>query len=123
MEEVFARFRDRVAIFVVYIQEAHPSDGWRLPMNDQLGIIDPQPTTEGEREAIAHTCALRLELSIPTLLDDMQNSTDDAYAALPDRLYLIDDAGRIVYRSEPGPLGFKVDELEAAIERLLPATP
>ena len=123
MEEVFARFRARVAVFVVYIQEAHPSDGWRLPGNDQLGIVETQPATEGERQAVARTCALRLQLSIPTLLDDMGNSTDTAYAALPDRLYLIDAGGRIVYRSEPGPLGFKVDELESAIERLLATAP
>ncbi len=45
----------------------------------------------------------------------MDNSTDLAYSALPDRLYLIDKNGKIVYRSGPGPMGFKPDELEAAI--------
>ncbi len=45
----------------------------------------------------------------------MGNSTDLAYSALPDRLYLIGKNGKIVYRSGPGPMGFKPDELEAAI--------
>lgn len=45
----------------------------------------------------------------------MENSTDLAYSALPDRLYLIGAEGTIVYRSGPGPMGFKPDELEAAI--------
>lgn len=45
----------------------------------------------------------------------MENSTDLAYSALPDRLYLIGADGTIVFRSGPGPMGFKPDELEAAI--------
>ena len=119
MEAIYARFRDRVAVFIVYIQEAHPSDGWALPMNEQAGIVEPQPRSDAEREQVARSCSLRLGFSIPTLLDDMRNSTDDAYAALPDRLYLIDRYGRIAYRGAPGPWGFEVEELKTAIERLL----
>ena len=43
---------------------------------------------------------------------------DRAYAALPDRLYLIDAEGRIAYKSGQGPMGFKPEELEAAITTL-----
>lgn len=68
-----------------------------------------------EREHVAGACALRLDLKIPTVIDDMENSTDLAYSALPDRLYLIGVDGTIVYRSGPGPMGFRPDELEAAI--------
>ena len=49
----------------------------------------------------------------------MENSTDQAYAALPDRLYLVGMDGKIVYRSGPGPWGFRPDELEAAIAQHL----
>ncbi len=108
-------------MFVVYIQEAHPTDGWTLPLNEQAGIAEPQPRTAEERQQVAQTCALRLRFSIPTLLDDMHNTTDTAYAALPDRLYLIERDGRIAYRSEPGPWGFTVEDLEAAVERCLGA--
>jgi hypothetical protein len=121
MEAFYARYRDQAAVFVVYIQEAHPSDGWALTMNDAVGVSIAQPTTTGEREAVAHTCMLRLSLSIPALLDDLANSTDRAYSALPDRLYLIDRDGRVAYRSEPGPWGFKVEELEAATAALFAA--
>ena len=54
-------------------------------------------------------------MKIPTAIDDIENSTDLAYSALPDRLYLIGVDGTIVYRSGPGPMGFKPDELAAAI--------
>jgi hypothetical protein len=78
-----------------------------------------QPTTFDEREGIAHACSLGLDLAIPTLIDDMDNSTDLAYSALPDRLYLIGEDGRIAYRSGMGPMGFRPDEFEVAIKAYL----
>ncbi len=112
------RYGDRVSFFVVYIQEAHTTDGWQVPENEREGVVYEQPVTAGEREAVAGACALRLEISIPTLIDEMTNQVDRAYAALPDRMYLIDAEGRVAYRSEPGPWGFKPEELEAAITAL-----
>jgi len=53
------------------------------------------------------------------LIDDLDDSTDRQYYALPDRLYLIGRDGRIVYRGLPGPFGFIVAELEKAIEGYL----
>ncbi len=105
--------------FVVYIQEAHPEDGWQLPINVAEEVVFAQPATAQEREHVAEACALHLDLSLPTLLDDMENSTDQAYAALPDRLYLVGMDGKIVYRSGPGPWGFRPDELAAAIAQHL----
>ncbi len=114
-------YGDRVSFFVVYIQEAHPSDGWQIPPNEQEGVVYEQPKTAAEREALAQACVLHLELSIPTLIDEMTNAVDRAYAALPERLYLIDADGRIAYKSEPGPWGFKPQELEAAIGEMVGA--
>ena len=54
-----------------------------------------------------------------TLLDDMDNSTDRAYAAHPERLYLIDSEGMVVFQSGPGPFGFDVPGWEEAIEALV----
>ncbi len=109
------RYGDEVSFFVVYIQEAHTTDGWQMPINEQEGAVYEQPKTAAEREAVAEACVVSLKLSIPTLIDEMTNEVDRAYAALPDRLYLIDAEGRVAYRSEPGPWGFKPQELEAAI--------
>ena len=82
------------------------------------GIVFTQPTTFDEREHAAESCVLHLNLSIPTLIDDMENSTARSYAGLPDRLYLVDVDGKIAYGSAPGPMGFRPDELEAAIKEL-----
>jgi hypothetical protein len=114
-------YRDRVEFLVVYIQEAHPTDEWQVPSNVEDDVLFAQPASEDEREHVAESCVLHLNLSIPTVVDDMANSTDRAYAALPDRLYLVGTDGRIVYKSGPGPFGFHPDELETALTGCLAA--
>lgn len=108
-----------MAFFVVYIREAHPTDEWLVESNERDDVLYTQPTTLEERTAVASTCALRLDLTIPMLIDDVENSTDRQYYTLPDRLYFIGRDGRIVYRGLPGPFGFVAAELEQAIERYL----
>ena len=49
----------------------------------------------------------------------MDNSTDLAYSALPDRLYLVGTDGKIAYNSGRGPMGFRPDEFETAIKDYL----
>ena len=119
--ELYRRFSDRVEFFVVYIREAHPTDEWQVESNESEKILFAQPTTLAARSEIAQVCSLKLELPIPTLIDDMENSTDRKYYALPDRLYLIGIDGRVAYRGGPGPFGFVAAELETAIEKYLDA--
>ena len=81
-----------------------------------------QPTSLEARNEIAQVCSLELKLAIPTLVDEMENSTDLKYYALPDRLYLIGRDGHVAYRGGPGPFGFVAAELEHAIEDYLNAS-
>ena len=113
------RYGEAVSFFVVYIQEAHTTDGWQVPDNEREDVLFEQPKSAEEREAVAAACMVGEKVSIPTLIDEMTNEVDRAYAALPDRLYLIDGEGRIAYKSGPGPMGFKPQELEAAIRGLV----
>ena len=94
-----------------------------MDVNEREGVVFAQPTIGQERVEVAKACSLGLDLKIPALLDEMTNKVDEAYAALPDRLYLADEEGRIAYRSEPGPSGFRPDEFKAAIESHLAGVP
>jgi type I thyroxine 5'-deiodinase len=105
---------------VVYILEAHPLDAWQDEDNQKAKIAVASPTTFAERCAVADTCATKLALRLPAVIDDLENSTESAYTAWPDRLYVIDREGRIAYKSQPGPFGFKPLEVEQALKRLLP---
>ena len=118
LNEVFERYRDKVNIFCIYIAEAHPEDGWQVPHNLEDDVIFYQPKTIEERGVVAEACMLKLDLKMPTLLDDMVDSTDRVYAALPERLYVIDTDGNIAYKGAMGPWGFDVAEWEQAIGNL-----
>ena len=65
----------------------------------------------------ADSCVRNLGIRFTTVVDNLDNKVELAYAAgWPDRLYLIGKDGRIAWKGEPGPKGFKPPELEAAIE-------
>jgi len=103
-----------VNFFCIYIQEAHPEDGWQVPHNLKDDVVFYQPKSIVERAEVAEVCVLKMDLAMPMLLDDMDNSTDVAYAAQPERLYVIKD-GVVGYQSAPGPFGFDVDGWREAI--------
>jgi hypothetical protein len=76
-----------------------------------------EPKTAEERQTVAEECTTKLELkAIPAVLDSLDDKTNTAYAAWPDRLFLIGQGGKIVYAGGPGPKGFDPKELEKAIE-------
>lgn len=106
---------------MVYITEAHPSDVWQMQINVKEKVVFASPRSEEEREFVAGACVRKLGIKIPAVLDEFGNSTESAYTAWPDRLYLIDAAGRVAYKSRPGPFGFHADELNAAIVKAVPA--
>ena len=68
---------------------------------------------------IAKDCVKDLKITIPCLLDDMNNTVDKAYSAKPDRLAVIDINGRIAYHSARGPWGFKPKEAADALKGIL----
>lgn len=101
--------------YCVYIQEAHPDDGWQVAMNVDDEVIFNQPENLTEREALAQVCALRLNMEMPMLLDDIDNHADTLFAALPERLYVLDARGVVRFRTVVGSPGFDVDAWEAAV--------
>jgi len=105
----------------VYITEAHPSDVWQMQSNIKDSVVFASPKNEDERAYVAGACVRKLGIKIPAVLDEFGNSTEAAYTGWPDRLYLIDARGRLVYKSKPGPFGFEPDELRAALVKTLEA--
>ena len=89
-----------------------------MPVNRDQQVVYTQPTSDAERAAVAEACLLRLHLAMPMLLDSMGDEIDALYGAWPERLYVIDPAGVITYRSDPGPWGFDVAAWEQAVQCL-----
>lgn len=119
MEEVYQKYSAKAQFFLVYIREAHPIDGWMVPVNERERINVTDPTTHDEREEVATECVRELDLSLPTLIDDMEDTANKSYAAWPDRIFIIGKDGKIFYAGGVGPRGFSVDDLEENLKRLL----
>jgi hypothetical protein len=118
---MFQTYKDRAAFLFVYISEAHPADGWQMPINEKQGIVFDQPTSHSQRRGIAEKCCAKLKLTIPCVVDTMDNKVDRLYAGWPERLYVIDRDGRIAYAGGEGPFGYKPEEVEKWLRKNLPA--
>ena len=69
-----------------------------------------QPKTLEQRVVIANDFIKRFKFTLPFGIDDMSNAADNAYAAWPERIYIIDESGHIAYRGGMGPFNYKPEE-------------
>ena len=105
----------------MYISEAHPDDEWQMDVNKEEQVVFKQPTTFAERQALATVLVDRLKYRLPLAVDGIDNAAEKAYAAWPERIYVIGRDGRIVYKGGMGPFGFKPDEAEKRLAEHLGA--
>ena len=89
-----------------------------MSSNVSEGVVFRNPRSDEERVRVADSCVRNLGIRMPALIDGIDNKVEQSYTGWPDRLYLIDRAGRVVFKSKPGPFGFEPAGLEAAIKDL-----
>jgi len=116
LHDLYDRFGEQVAFYVVYIKEAHPEDGWVLTYNRDQGVRVVDPSSDAEREEVAGACIVRQAIRMPVLIDGVDNDVASVYGGWPDQLYLIGRDGRVTFQGDRGPFGFLPERLEAAIE-------
>jgi hypothetical protein len=118
-EKMYRCYADRANFLMVYVREAHPTDGWRMESNDRVGVSSAQPTTYDQRAGVALRCGRLLGLGFPMLVDTIDDAAGARFSGMPGRFYLIDRQGKIAFKNGRGPYGFKPDELEQALVLLL----
>ncbi len=116
---MYEKYGEEVEFFVVYVREAHPTDGWQVGVNSRDKVLFAQPKTLDERIDVAHSMCEQLKMSIPTLIDNMEDTTEKNYQAHPDRLYLVGKDGKSAFQGAPGPVGFRPEVLEEALVKEL----
>jgi hypothetical protein len=89
-----------------------------MESNREEKIVFNQPTTFAEREALARILVDRLKYRLPVAIDGMDNAAETAYAAWPERIYIVGTDGRVLYKGGMGPFGFKPEEAEARLAAL-----
>lgn len=119
LDSIYRRYKDDATFLMVYVREAHPTDGWHMESNARLGVKVAQPTTLEEREKVCGQFCQKLKPSMPVVVDEIHDPTGNAYSGMPGRMYVIDPKGKVMYKSGRGPFGFRAGELEQALTMCL----
>jgi hypothetical protein len=116
LNKLYREYSDRAHFLLVYIREAHPTDGWRTRSNEREGIDVKQPRTVEERSSVAKTCAAQLEIAMPIVIDGLDNAVEAAYSGWPDRIAVVGKGGKLVYYGDKGPRGFDPLGMQTALK-------
>jgi Iodothyronine deiodinase len=109
--QIYEDYKDHADFLTVYVREAHPTNEWQMKANVKDDVCYAQPKTLAQRVAIANDFTKRFKFPLPFGIDDMTNAANDAYAAWPERLYIIDESGHIAYRGGMGPFNYNPAEV------------
>jgi len=120
VRKVYADYKERAAFYFVYIEEAHAHDVWPLASNARDHVVYATAKDAAERSGVAQACTTALKIDFPTLVDGMTNGVAQAYTAWPTRMYVVDPAGRIAFKSDVGPFGFQAGALASALAAIAP---
>lgn len=106
-------FGSDVDFLTAYIAEAHPRGGWEAP--DQPYEVEKAKSTTQRLETALNFFA---EVSPASLLavDTISNQAALDFAAMPDRIFVINSEKRFVYVQPRGPPGYQPDELRSFLE-------
>lgn len=115
VEELRSEFGDAVQWVMIYTKEAHPTDGWVVPMNTRLGIEFPQHISFTERLECAKVCAEKMALKMHVVVDGIENKVTEAYSGHPNRGYVIDAEGKVVSRQ----VWIDVEETRKVLEEVM----
>jgi carotenoid cleavage dioxygenase-like enzyme len=114
---MYREYGQKAEFVTIYIKEAHAQDEWQMSSNEDEGVCYPQPKTMTQRVAIANDFVRRFHYPVPLLIDPIENRANQVYAGWPERIYVIDEKGTIVYKGETGPFGFHPEEVDAWLKK------
>ena len=94
-----------------------------MESNRKESFVFKQPQTFDARKELAKILVDRLKYRVPLAIDTIDRRTETAFAAWPERIYILGTGGKVVYKGKVGPFGFDPAEAEAALARLVPPAP
>jgi len=105
MEQMYQDYKDIAEFRIVYIKEAHAIESRRaVPYAIDEGIN--QPTTYADRCLIADMLVQTGTLTIPIIIDSIDDKVNELYQGLPSRVFLVRSDGILGVAAERGPWGF-----------------
>lgn len=116
-----------VAMFLVYVREAHPVKEADAPKESDAGKPKgpgniTQHKTIDDRIVAASACMEGLKLTLPVLIDTMDGVVEKAYKGVPAAMVIVDLEGNVVSYAH-GPTAVQPAEAEKVLKRLLGEKP
>jgi Iodothyronine deiodinase len=86
-------------------------------------IVFDQPKTDDARMDAAKILVDKLHYRMPVALDSLDDRVGKAFAAWPERIYVVGVGGRILYKGGMGPFDFRPEEAEKLLATHLGPVP
>lgn len=94
-----------------------------MESNVEDKIVFKQPRLIEERREAVKILVERLKYRMPVAIDAMDNRADAAFAAWPERLYIVGPDGRVLYKGGMGPFDFLPEEAGKKLSEVLGSLP
>lgn len=103
---------------LVYIDEAHPSDGWAVPGDSSLSFEVKKHRSQEDRCAAAHQLLERFSLppQCQVVADRMDNNANVAYGVAFERVCIV-QRQKIAYLGGKGPFSYNLQEVRSWLEK------
>ncbi|KFO24294.1 Type II iodothyronine deiodinase [Fukomys damarensis] len=103
---------------LVYIDEAHPSDGWAVPGGSSLSLEVKKHRNQEDRCAAAHQLLERFSLppQCQVVADCMDNNANVAYGVAFERVCIV-QRQKIAYLGGKGPFCYNLQEVRHWLEK------
>jgi hypothetical protein len=106
-------FNSPIDFVIIYIKEAHASDGWKFD-GPQYSFIPNHKSLKDRLEAIKlmiEIGSINHENGIAIYSDTMDDHTNHLFRGWPERFYVLYDQN-IIYQGQKGPAGYSVPSLQ-----------
>uniref|UniRef100_A0A8C2VH56 Iodothyronine deiodinase n=1 Tax=Chinchilla lanigera TaxID=34839 RepID=A0A8C2VH56_CHILA len=116
--ELVEEFSSVADFLLVYIDEAHPSDGWAIPGGSSLSFEVKKHRNQEDRCAAAHQLLERFSLppQCQVVADRMDNNANVAYGVAFERVCIV-QRQKIAYLGGKGPFCYNLQEVRRWLEK------
>ena len=100
MEKLYRDEQLKSVFLVVYTREAHAIGEWEVERNKAENIQIEQPKTDAERRDLAKQTVNTLKITVPVLVDGIDDAVSKAYGLTPNGTVVIGRDGRIAAKQQ-----------------------
>ena len=110
-----------IDFIIIYINEAHASDGWKFD-GPNYSFIKTHQDIEDRIDAariLVEMSNLTKENRINVYCDTFDDHTNHLFRGWPERLYVLHDQ-KVLYQGQSGPIGYSIPSLDYFLKKNVP---